>query len=228
MTTKEALHQLETAGTEQNRKVYRRHGVRNATFGVSYATQRALAKKLGRDQSLAEGLWESDNHDARILATLVADPTSLSTQTIDAWARDLDNYMVMDAFAAIVAQSAHADEWALRNKDAAREMTAAAAWNVIATLVMKTAVFDDATLLSFLAEIESDIHDRANRVRYAMNGALIAMGMKSAEMEKRALSVARAIGAVEVDHGETGCKTPDAASYIVKSRKRVVAKRGKQ
>jgi hypothetical protein len=53
-----------------------------------------------------------------------------------------------------------------------------------------------------------------------MNGALIAIGMRNADLEKRAIAVARAIGPVDVDHGETGCATPDAASYIVKSRER--------
>ena len=40
-------------------------------------------------------------------------------------------------------------------------------------------------------------------------GALIAIGCR-ASMTERAIAVARKIGKVEVDHGETGCKTPDA------------------
>jgi 3-methyladenine DNA glycosylase AlkD len=220
MTTAQALRELEAAGTEQNRKVYRRHGVGNAMFGVSYGVQRALAKKAGRDQALAEELWASENHDARILATLVADPDAISARMIDDWVRDLDNYVLMDAFSAIVAATPHAAGRALRWKDAAKEMVGAAGWNVIAALAMRSDAFDDATLDSFLDTIEADIHKRRNRVRYAMNGALIAIGMRNAELEKRAIAVARAIGPVDVDHGETGCKTPDAARYIVKSRER--------
>jgi len=220
MTTAQALRELEAAGTEQNRKVYRRHGVGNAMFGVSYAVQRALAKKAGRDQALADELWDTGNHDARILATLVADPAAISAKTIDEWVRELDNYVLMDAFSAIVAETPHAASRALRWKDASREMIGAAGWNVIAALAMRSDAFDDATLTSFLDTIEADIHKGRNRVRHAMNGALIAIGMRNAELEKRAIAVARAIGPVDVDHGETGCKTPDAASYIVKSRER--------
>jgi 3-methyladenine DNA glycosylase AlkD len=189
-------------------------------FGVSYAVQRALAKKAGRDQALAEELWASGNHDARILATLVADPDAISAEMIDDWARELDNYVLMDAFSAIVAETPQAASHALRWKDAAKEMVGAAGWNVIAALAMRSDAFDDAALESFLDTIEADIHKRGNRVRHAMNGALIAIGMRNAELEKRAVAVARAIGPVDVDHGETGCKTPDAASYIVKSRER--------
>ena len=48
-----------------------------------------------------------------------------------------------------------------------------------------------------------------------MNNALIALG-SIPELREEALEAAAAVGRVEVDHGETGCKTPDAAAYIKK------------
>ena len=71
-----------------------------------------------------------------------------------------------------------------------------------------------------LKSIEKEIHGRKNRVRESMNGALIAIGMRSAALEKKATTSAARVGKVEVDHGETGCKTPDAALYIKKGRAR--------
>jgi hypothetical protein len=47
-----------------------------------------------------------------------------------------------------------------------------------------------------------------------MNNALIAIGCRNPTLTKRALAASKRIGKVEVDHGETGCKTPDAAEYI--------------
>jgi hypothetical protein len=41
------------------------------------------------------------------------------------------------------------------------------------------------------------------------------------------VTAAQRIGAVEVDHGETGCKTPDAAAYIAKARAHRRRKEGK-
>jgi hypothetical protein len=69
-------------------------------------------------------------------------------------------------------------------------------------------------------EVEADIHKRKNRVRHEMNGALIAIGCRNAQLEKQALAVAAKIGKVVVDHGETSCKTPDAAEYIRKAQYR--------
>jgi hypothetical protein len=45
---------------------------------------------------------------------------------------------------------------------------------------------------------------------------------------KRALDASKRIGTVEVDHGETGCKTPDAAPYIRKMVERSRAKAAKK
>jgi hypothetical protein len=49
-------------------------------------------------------------------------------------------------------------------------------------------------------------------------------------MQNKALAAAARIGKVEVDHGDTDCKTPDAAQYILKTRahqsKRKAAKVG--
>jgi hypothetical protein len=36
-TTADVLAELKSLGTEQNQKVYRRHGVQNDLYGVSYA-----------------------------------------------------------------------------------------------------------------------------------------------------------------------------------------------
>jgi hypothetical protein len=55
-------------------------------------------------------------------------------------------------------------------------------------------------------------------VRYEMNGALITIGLRNERMEKKAMEVARKIGKVIVDHGNTDCKTPDAVEYIARTK----------
>jgi hypothetical protein len=65
-----------------------------------------------------------------------------------------------------------------------------------------------------LKEIEEGIHTGKNQTRHAMNGTLIAIGIRNPKLEKKAMAVAKRIGVVEVDHGPTSCKTPEAISYI--------------
>ena len=52
-----------------------------------------------------------------------------------------------------------------------------------------------------------------------MNSALIAIGIRNEDLERQAIEIAREIGKVQVDHGATSCKTPDAEAYIKSERK---------
>src|SRR5690606_9859111 len=98
MQLDEVMAQLEALGTEQNRKTYARHGVKSAMFGVSYANLDKLKKKIKVDHPLAEALWATGNHDARVLATKIADPQQPDLAHLQAWAHDLDSYVICDAF----------------------------------------------------------------------------------------------------------------------------------
>jgi hypothetical protein len=78
----------------------------------------------------------------------------------------------------------------------------------------------DADAAKYLAAIEREIHGSPNWARRAMNGALIAIGVHKPALRREAIAAAKRIGTVDVDHGETGCKTPEAVAYIDKAVKR--------
>jgi len=59
-------------------------------LGITMPQLRKLAKSLGRDHELALGLWESRVHEARILATLVAEPGQMTVAMADAWVEAFD------------------------------------------------------------------------------------------------------------------------------------------
>jgi len=214
------LHELGRLGTAQNRKVYARHGVGPNMFGVSYANLERLKKILGINHDLARGLWTSANHDARILATKIADPARVSSRDLDRWVRDLDNYVISDAFSELAAQT----PWARKRMEtwgAARgEWIGRVGWLVLARLARSDGSLTDRELTEKLAIIEREIHTRKNRTRDAMNSALIAIGLRNPALKAQALAAAKRIGKVEVDHGQTSCKTPDAAEYIQRAAAR--------
>jgi 3-methyladenine DNA glycosylase AlkD len=224
MECKTVLEELESLGTAQNRKVYGRHGVKGPMFGVSYKNQGLLAKRIKTDHALARKLWDSGNHDARVLATMVADPARLDGPTAESWAAALDNYALADAVAKLVSQSplarAKASKW-IKSK---QEFIAAAGWSITGYLALYDGDLPDSHFAGLVPRIEKQIHTSPNRTRYSMNMALIAIGIRSAGLRKLALAAAKKIGKVQVDHGETGCQTPDAAAYIAKTVARRRAK----
>ncbi len=217
MNTQEVLRLLELSGTEQNRKIYRRHGVAGNQFGVSFTKIRKMAKNIGRDAHLAEMLWRSGNHDARILATMVMDPAELSEELADRWVEELNNYVLTDAFSDMLSHAvfviSKAEDW-IEKPD---EWISSAGWNLFSHIAMDDETLDDLYFDNLIARIEENIHQSPNRTRYSMNNALIAIGIRNAALEEKAKTAARRIGKVEVDHGETSCKTPDAFGYIEKT-----------
>lgn len=217
MTLDETMQALREMGTEQNRKVYARHGAGPNTFGVSFANLGKLKKQIRTDHSLARELWASGNTDAMTLATMVADPSSVTAVELDGWLRDLSYYMLAALLAGFVAKTPHAakkrEQWTQGKED----LKAQTGWNLVGFAAMQDTSLDDAYFAARIAEIESKIHLAKNRTRHAMNGALIAIGMRNESLKKLAVAAARRIGKVVVDHGETGCVTPDAIAYIDKA-----------
>ncbi len=88
-------------------------------------------------------------------------------------------------------------------------------WDMLAGLA-ESDEFTDSELESYIEVIERDIHKAKNRVKYSMNNAVIAIGLRP-KLQKKVIAAAKRIGKVEVDHGKTACTTPDAASYIAKT-----------
>ena len=220
MNKTEAMKKLRAMGTAQNRKVYARHGVTGPSFGVSYANLGKLKKSIKVDHALARELWASGNHDARVLATMIGDPSAVTAGELDAWVRGLDSYVITDAFSGLAASSPLAGKRVAKWTGSKQEWVSTAGWNLVTRLAMADGALTDAACEKHLKTIESKIHEAPNRTRYAMNGALIAIGMRNAALGKQATAAAKRIGKVEVDHGETGCKTPDAAAYIKKAAAR--------
>ncbi|MEQ8762775.1 MAG: DNA alkylation repair protein [Planctomycetota bacterium] len=216
-TTSSLLKELESLGTEQNRKVYGRHGVTGPQFGVSFAHLGKLRRQIKVDQELAEGLWASGNHDARVLAAMIADPGEMKASTLDTWVKDVGNHVIANTVAELAARHASAKQRAEKWTRSRSETIASAGWNLVSDLAKQKdddAVLSDDDLRSYVEQIEKGIHTAPNRTRYSMNSALISIGSHRPKLKKEALAIAKRIGPVEIDHGETGCKTPDAAERI--------------
>lgn len=229
MTLDETIGALEALGTAQNRKVYARHGINAPMYGVSYANLNKMVRKIKLDQPLAEALWATGNHDARTLATRIADPMRMNADRLDVWARDIDNSILAGELGALASTSrtglTRFRKWTSRRG----EWVATAGWNTFTEMVLNDhGDIDEGLLDACLERIETRIHSQPNRVRYAMNNALIAIGTFNANYRDRAIAAAKRIGTVEVDHGDTNCKTPDAVPYIQKSFARKEKKRMKR
>jgi 3-methyladenine DNA glycosylase AlkD len=226
MNVEATVKALRAKGKPSAAKIYAKHGVTGETCGVPYADLNALAKKIGTDHTLALALWKTKLHDARVLATKVAAPERMSKTEITSWLADCEYYGISDAVSSIAVKVPGAEKLAREWASKKNEWTAAAGWNVYAALALEGQI-DAKEGKKLLTEIKKDIHAAKNRVRHSMNGTLIALGGSMPELREAALAAAKSIGKVVVDHGDTGCVTPDAAGYIQKMAARQTKSRGK-
>lgn len=213
----EVMVELEAAGSAQTRKTYLRHGATEPLFGVSFATLKALLKRIRVDHELAVGLWDTGNHDARNLAVKVADPARLSPEDLDRWARGAAGRICGNYVALLALDGPHAHTqvatWLASTHPRERE----SGWNLVGQLALRDTTLGDERFVGWLEAIEATIHGVPDSERYTMNGALIAIGCRNPELRALALAAAGRIGVVLVDHGDTACETPDAASAITKA-----------
>lgn len=226
----EVYIKLEKLGTEQNRKVYRRHGAKGDLFGVSFAHLKALKKevistdgKKGTDHQLARKLWQTRNIDARILACMLADPFLISRNEANKWVSVINYYILADYFAGLIAQTRFGLDimylW-IQSPDEYIKRVGFAILNYIArTDESKSNLF----FRGFIQKIQNEIQTSPNRAKESMNNCLITIGGRTETLKQQVLKAASVIGAVEINHGETSCKTFMIEEYVQKiwDRKKV-------
>ncbi len=221
MDADEVLTTLKALGKPQTAAIYQRHGAGDNVFGVLTSELQKLKKKIKVDHALSLELWNSGNAEARILALLIADPARLSRADAEALlqagpVRFLGSYLA-DFFARSPLADALMRDWMKSKDEPSRELSY---FILGARLRDGPESLSDADAKKILATIEQQLHQAPNWGRYAMNGAVIAIGVFKPALRPEAMETAKRIGKVEVDHGLTNCKTPDAAAYIKKASQR--------
>jgi 3-methyladenine DNA glycosylase AlkD len=222
MKLAEVMSALEKLGTEQVRKIWGRHGAKEPYFGVKFGDLYGLRKKIGSDGALADALWKTGNADGRNLALLIAVP---ETAPLERWGHELDWSAHASLLADLAAKTPGAAKLQKAWTASKSDLVSSTGWATLCSRLKVKAPVSEAEGRAALKAIEQGIHRAPNRTRHAMNMALCAVGIWMPGLRKDAIAVAGRIGKVEVDHGETGCKTPDAAAYIRKAAQRVKTSR---
>ncbi len=221
MNTEEVLATLKKLGKPQTAAIYRRHGSGEQVFGVLTSEIAKLQKRIKVNHALAMELWKTGNAEARVLALQVADPEKLTRSDADGLVQDGPVRFIGCYLSGLLARSPIAEEtmraWMKSPDEFHREM----GYGILGVRLRDDPdSVSDADAERVLATIEKEIRRSPNWARYAMNGALISIGVFKPALRKKAIEAAKRIGKVEVDHGETNCKTPDAVPYIEKASKR--------
>ncbi len=170
----------------------------DGTLGISVADLRKIARELGRDHDLAEALWQSGIHEARILGVLVDDPKQVTEEQAERWVVDVDSWDVCDQLCMGLLRKtpfahAKAKSWCRRKETFVRR----AGFALIATLAVHDKKAPDKTFAAYLPLIRRAATDERNFVKKAVNWALRQIGKRNPPLNAAALALAEELVAMD-------------------------------
>lgn len=195
MTVDKILRDLKAAALPGNKAGMQRFGINtSAALGVSIPFLRAYAKKLRCDHQLALELWDTNIHEARILAGMVDDPQQVTSSQMDTWVKDFNSWDLCDQVCGnLFDRTPHAIKkakaWSLRKE----EFIKRAGFVLMATLAVHNKEAKDDIFINFLPLIEKGAKDDRNFVKKAVNWALRQIGKRNMKLHKEAVKTAKNI-----------------------------------
>jgi 3-methyladenine DNA glycosylase AlkD len=194
-TYEEIMIELERLYNPEAARGMARFGIcLNNTFGISTPNLRRIAKNIGKDHLLAQNLWGSGIHEARILAAFIDNPYLVTENQMDNWVEDFDSWDVCDQvcnnlFRKTKFAHSKAFEWSYREK----EFIIRAGFVLMASLAVHDKNTNDSKFIDFLDIIMEMAEDERNYVKKAINWALRQIGKRNFHLNNAAISCAMEI-----------------------------------
>ena len=200
MQYKEIIQQLKSLSDPVAVAGMKRFGIQTKnTFGVSIPHLRKIAKQIGKDHPLAERLWASGIHEARILASMVDDPKVVTEKQMEKWVKDFDSWDVCDQCCSNLFDKtrwAHqkAVQWSERNE----EFIKRAGFVLMAALAVHDKEMSDREFVKFFTIIRREATDDRNFVKKAVNWALRQIGKRNLNLNGMAIKTAKEIQKIDL------------------------------
>lgn len=164
------------------------------TLGVSIPALRKMAKEIGRSHVLAQQLWDTGIHEARILAGMIDESEKVTEFQMEEWVRDFDSWDVcdqccMNLFDRTGFAYPKAIEWSSREE----EFVKRAGFALMAVLAFHDKKAGDEAFLNFFTVIKKESVDERNYVKKAVNWALRQIGKRNINLNRLAIETAKDI-----------------------------------
>lgn len=219
MTATEIIEELKSLGSPSIKKVLLKHGAKEPFFGVKVEELKKIQKRIKKDHQLALELYDTGISDAMYLAGLIVDDAQMTKKDLNDWVKAAHWSLLSESTVPwVAAESRFGAELAREWIESKKENIAASGWCTLSSLVAikPDSELDLDELRSLLKRVATTIQKQPNRVRYVMNGFVVAVGSHVKALTEEAIATAKAMGEVHVDMGETSCLVPDAVEALRK------------
>lgn len=216
MTVTDLMAELATLGDEQTRNTYLQQGMPETVYGVNFTRLSKLKRQLGKNQGLADGLWQTNEPDAQVLASMLLDPEQFSKDSFESWAKQVQYTAVADALGRALVNLPYANKLGEKFRKSKKEWLARIGWQEATVLAQKHQLSDDETE-QLLAQIGEQMPQANDIVQDAMVMTLISIGLIDPTWRSEAEVVAENLGPLRIDSQRLGHKTPDPIQYLEKA-----------
>ncbi len=159
-------------------------------LGIKIPTLRIKAKEIGKHQKLALELWETQIHEARLLASLIGEPKLISRSLMNKWASDFNSWDLCDQVCNNLFRKTEfaydkAVDWSTKNK----ELVKRAAFVLMATLAVHSKKLNNDDFLKFFEYIKKAATDERNFVKKAVNWSVRQIGKRNLFLHEKAIQL---------------------------------------
>ncbi len=199
MDHKDILKNLKSLSDPRAMEGMARFGINpKKAYGVSIPNLRVMAKRIGLNHSLAQQLWLSGIHEARILASMIDNPEMVTEEQMESWIKDVDSWDICDQCCSNLfdkTRFAHwkAVEWSKRKE----EFIKRAGFVLMAALAVHDKKAGDEAFMKFLPLIARESLDDRNFVKKGVNWALRQIGKRNVHLNREAVETAKEIQKLE-------------------------------
>jgi 3-methyladenine DNA glycosylase AlkD len=172
-----------------------RYGIKvEKAYGAPTPVLWALSRQIRGDHALAERLWATGIHDAKILASFSDDPDLVTEAQMERWALDFDSWDVVDQccnrlFRRTPCAHRKAVEWTRREEEYVKR----AGFVMMACLAVYDRTAKDSVFERYLKLIKRGATDERNFVKKAVNWALRQIGKRNLTLRDKAMKTAEEI-----------------------------------
>jgi len=200
----EILLELEKSSNPKNLEGMAKVGITpDFAFGTRIPVIRAIAKRVKRNHALALRLWEKDNRETRILASMLTEPKMVTEELMEQWVLkfnywEICDQVIMNLFEKTPFAYKKCYEWSDREE----EFVKRAGFVLMARLAVSDKKTENEEFLKFLPIIKKHALDERNMVKKGINWALRQIGKRNRYLNEEALKTTREILEIDSKHAQ--------------------------
>ncbi len=216
MTANQVVKKMAELGDSKKQESFARNTKSSETcYGLSISEIKKMAKEIGRNHKLALSLWKKEVHEAKLLATLIAEFDKVQVEELDeqvqrVYTFDVSNYFVNHLVSKTSFTLDKANDWTDMNQS---HLVRRTGYRCVAALAKKSKILDNNYFLKHLMVIEFGFEYSSDWVKEGQAHALIAIGSRNKLLHKKALAVANKIKSIPCTDPIVCKKFPD---YLAK------------